>query len=161
MTSSSKAETRDNPPCGIYRTTRQIGDDVPAGILVFYHNHGDPGPGVYKVRQWKNNKAVFHEEGNTVPDEQYARSLEPLPPEGLYRVAESFYCCEKKCQLYEEEMLVQLGYNGDAEALLFLPEMVEGALVLPDEGKFVEEWQLNALAPLKVVESDPPDPMLN
>lgn len=151
----------NNPPCGIYRTTRPIGDAVPAGIMVFYHNHGEPGPGVYTVLQWKNNKAVFHEGGTTVPDEQYARSLEPLAPEGFYRVVEPFYCCEKKCQLYEEDVLVQLGYNGDAEALLFIPELIEGALVVPEEGKFVEEWQLTSLALLKVAEVEPPDPLLN
>ena len=152
---------KDNPPCGIYRTTRPIGDAVPAGIMVYYHNHGEPGPGVYMVRQWKNNKAVFQEGGTTVPDEQYARSLEPLAPEGFYRVAEPFYCCEKKCQLYEEDVLVQLGYNGDAEALLFLPELMEGALVVPEEGKFVDQRQLGSLALLKVAEGDPPDPLLN
>lgn len=153
--------SKDDPPCGIYRTTKPIDDAIPAGILVFYHNHGDPGPGVYTAHRWKNNKAVFHEQGTTVPDEHYARSLEPLPPEGFYRVAKPFYCCEKKCQLYEEEMLVQLGYNGDAEPLLFLPELVEGSLTVPDEGKFVDEWQLEALVLLKVAEGDPPDPMLN
>ena len=151
----------DKPPCGIYRTTLPMGDQVPAGTLVFFHNHGDPGPGIYKVRRWKNNKAVFHEQGNTVTDAAYLRSLEPLAPEGLYRVVEPFYCCEKKCHLYEQEMLLQLGYNGDAEALLFVPEMVEGALVFPEEGTVLEEWQMDALAPLTVASSDPPDPMLN
>lgn len=37
----------DRVPCGLYRTTRPIPDAVPAGVLVYYHNHGDPGPGVY------------------------------------------------------------------------------------------------------------------
>jgi hypothetical protein len=36
----------DLPPCGIYRTSQPLGDHVPAGQLVFFHNHGDPGPGI-------------------------------------------------------------------------------------------------------------------
>jgi hypothetical protein len=59
-------------PCGIYRTTVPIAAAVPAGVLVYYHNHGEPGPGVYLPRDWRNNRAVFHEGGTTVPDERYA-----------------------------------------------------------------------------------------
>jgi hypothetical protein len=141
-------------PCGIYRTTRRIGDSVPAGVLVYYHNHGDPGPGVYLPQEWKNNVAIFEENGTTIPDDRYARSLEPLPAEGYYRVAEAFYCCEMKCQYFEEDLLVQLGYDGEAQPILFIPELVEGALALPEEGTVVEDWQLSALKPLKIPEYD-------
>ncbi len=53
------------------------------GGVVFYHNHGDPGPGVYLPREWKNNRAVFHDEGTTVTDPAYAQT----PPAG-YTYAE-------------------------------------------------------------------------
>lgn len=137
-------------PCGVYRTTQPIGDEVPEGVLVFYHNHGDPGPGVYLPQTWQNNRAIFHDEGITVPDEEYAATLERLLPEGFYYVTEPFYCCEQHCQYFEQELLVQLGYNGDAQPILFIPELVEGAVALPAEGTLVDNTQLARLRPLKI-----------
>ncbi len=148
-------------PCGVYRTTVPIGEEIREGMLVYYHNHGEPGPGLYLPREWRNNRAVFEEKGTTVPDEDYPATLEPLFEEGFYRVAEPFYCCEQQCQHFEEEMLVQVGYNGDAEAIIFVPEVEDGALVFPDEGTFVEDWKLNNLRPLKVAEVEGPDRVLN
>lgn len=147
--------------CGIYRTTAPIlgssgEESVPAGVLVFYHNHGDPGPGVYMPREWRNNRAIFNERGITVPDAAYAESLEPLLPEGFYRVTEPFYCCEERCQYFEEDLLVQLGYNGDAEAILFMPELIEGALALPATGTVVDDWKLAKLQRLKVPVGESP-----
>ena len=34
------------PPCGLYRTTKPLPDhekDVPADVLVYFHNHSDSG----------------------------------------------------------------------------------------------------------------------
>lgn len=142
---------RGKRPCGIYRTTEPIGDHIPAGVLVFYHNHGDPGPGVYLPRTWTHNRAIFAEQGTTAPG-GYEETLEPLPDEGLYRVVEPFYCCQRRCQHFEQDLLVQLGYNGDAEALLFVPELVDNALVFPERGTFVDPHTLSRLQPLKVPE---------
>ncbi len=152
---------REKVPCGIYRTTRPIADGIHSGMLVYYHNHGDPGPGVYLPQDWVNNRAIFHESGTTVPDEAYAESLEPLPDEGLYRVANDFYCCEDRCQRFEEEMLVQLGYNGDAEAILFIPALVDGLLEFPDSGTIIESWKLKQLTMLKVTVEEPEPSGLN
>ena len=148
-------------PCGLYRTTQPIDDTAPAGMLVYYHNHGDPGPGVYLPQDWVNNRAIFDETGTTVPDPRYAESLEPLLPEGLYRVVQEFYCCEERCQRFEEDLLVQLGYNGDAEPILFIPAMVDGALTFPEEGSIVEPWKLKQIVQLKVPEEEPEPSHLN
>lgn len=148
-------------PCGMYRTTRPIGDDIPARCLVFYHNHGDPGPGVYLPRSWLRNRAVFHDNGVTVPDEDYAESLEPLLPEGLYSVRAEFFCCDKQCQKYEEDLLVQLGYNAEAEPILFIPSLVDGELTFPETGTIVEPWKLDRLRRLKVAEEEPAREDLN
>ena len=149
------------PPCGIYRTTLPIKgstgeESVPAGVLVFFHNHGDPGPGVYMPREWKNNRASFHDRGVTIPDDGYPESLEPLLPEGFYRVAEPFHCCDNRCQYFDTDLLVQLGYNGDAEPILFIPEMIDGALALPATGTIIDDWKLAKLTPLKVPVGEPP-----
>ena len=136
-------------PCGIYRTTVPI-SGVPAGALVYYHNHGEPGPGVYLPRDWRNNRAVFHEHGTTVPDERYAETLQPLAAEGFYRVSEPFSCCEKRCVTLEPDQLVQVGYNGRAQPILFLPTLVDGLLAIPSTGTFIDEERLAKLRPLKL-----------
>jgi hypothetical protein len=142
-------------PCGIYRTTAPIEDLVPAGVLVYYHNHGDPGPGVYLPKSWRNNRALFHDHGTTIPDVAYAETLQPLLPEGFYRVAEAFFCCSARCQYFEQDLLVQLGYNGNAEAILFVPELVAGALAVPAKGTIVDDERLRRLVALKVPSSAP------
>ena len=146
-------------PCGICRTTEAIGDSIPVGVLVYYHNHGDPGPGVYLPLSWKYNRAVFDRKGTTVPRDEYAETLVPLLPEGLYRVIEPFHCCDRRCKHFEEDQLVQLGYNGSAQPILFVPELVGGAFAVPTRGTLVDDDRLVRLQQLKVrVGQAPKDP---
>ncbi|MDH3200477.1 MAG: hypothetical protein OEM15_06255 [Myxococcales bacterium] len=121
------------PPCGLYRTTASFGS-IPAGRLVYFHNHGNPGPGIYLPKEWRYNHAEFQGNGQVIEDLDLVRFLEPLPPEGFYRVVEPFHCCEKRCRLFEQEALLQLGYNADAEPILFAPELVDSMLAVPAQG---------------------------
>jgi hypothetical protein len=121
------------PACGLYRTTASFGS-IPAGRLVYFHNHGDPGPGVYLPKQWRYNRAEFEERGQVLEDLDQVRFLEPLPAEGLYRVIEPFHCCEKRCRVFDAEALVQLGYNAQAEPILFVPELIDSMLAIPANG---------------------------
>lgn len=139
----------DLPPCGLYRTTEPIGN-VPAGRLVYFHNHGDPGPGVYLPEGWKLNRARFSRTGTTLPTENLAFTLERLPAEGFYRVTEPFTCCERNCRTFSAEMLVQLGYNARAEPILFVPEWTESGLAIPERGTRLDPDRLDRLAPLRV-----------
>ena len=141
------------PPCGLYKTTEPIGE-IPANRLVYFHNHGDPGPGIYLPESWSYNRARFAKRGKTLPDESYAYSLEPLPAEGMYRVTEEFTCCEKNCRTFAETLLVQLGYNAKAEPLLFVPEWTEKGFSIPEMGTRLDTNRLNKLAPLKMVVSN-------
>jgi hypothetical protein len=147
------SEPRAQPPCGLYRTKRPVGG-VPAGRLVYFHNHGDPGAGIYLPAGWRGNRARFQPQGSTVSLEEAEESLVPLAPEGFYRVAEAFHCCDRKCRLFEADTLVQLGYDGEANALLFTPELVRGALALPEMGTRIDETRLGRLRPLKVHVAD-------
>jgi hypothetical protein len=144
------------PACGLYRTTAPIGA-IPSGRLVYFHNHGDPGPGLYLPEGWKHNRIRLSARGTLLPTPEDARSLLALPPEGFYRVAEGFHCCEKRCRFFEAEMLVQLGYDGAGEALVFTPELVDGMLAIPERGNRVQLDQLRHIEPLKVAvhERDP------
>ncbi len=144
----------DLPACGVYRTTSALGDDVPAGRLVFFHNHGDPGPGVYLPSGWTANRAVWDEQGHTIPSARWAKTLAPLPAEGFYRVREPFTCCADNCRTYEADLLVQLGYDADANALLFVPEWTTAGLALPETGIRIDAERLDRLAPLLVEEPD-------
>ncbi len=144
----------DLPPCGLYRTGLAIEGHVPAGRLVFFHNHGDPAPGVYLPRGWSANRAQWHETGHTIPSPAWAATLVPLPAEGFYRVREPFPCCERRCRTYETDLLVQLGYDGDARPILFVPEWGPRGLALPETGTLVAEARLACLAALRVVEDE-------
>lgn len=143
------------PPCGLYVTRAPIGG-VPAGRLVYFHDHGDPGPGVYLPTRWVANKARFDAPGQLLPAREDARSLEALPSEGFYRVAEPFHCCEKKCRRFEGELLVQLGYDGAATPILFVPELTEGVIGVPDRGTRIDRDRIAHLTPLRVTVATPP-----
>ncbi len=147
----SPGKTGGTVSCGLYRTTKPYKDLVPAGRLVYYHNHGDPGPGLYPVERWNNNKAVFKEKGIPIHEERYATTLKPLKPEGFYRVTKEFHCCEKRCRRFKRDMLVQLGYNGEGAPIVFVPEWHDEGLLVPLKGNRVEDHTLHHLKPLKVV----------
>lgn len=138
------------PPCGLYRTTQPLGDRVPVGRLVYFHNHGDPGPGVYLPTGWRQNRALFDAEGVLLPGRWWAATLDPLAAEGFYRVRETFHCCERRCRAFEVDLLVQLGYTAEAEPLVFVPELVDGVFVIPERGTHIDRARVAKLHPLKV-----------
>jgi hypothetical protein len=142
------------PPCGIYRTTANVGA-IEAGRLVYFHNHGDPGPGLYLPESWAANRAKFSERGNTVPSDFDPKALFALPSEGFYRVTKEFYCCEKKCTKFETDGFVQLGFNGNGKALVFVPLLNGGGIAIPDRGSVVDDVMLKHLQPLRLAEGKP------
>jgi hypothetical protein len=125
---------------------------VEAGRLVYFHNHGNPGPGVYLPERWSHNRAQFSPKGHTVPDAFDPRWLVALPAEGFYRVRTAFHCCSKQCVKFEPEAFVQLGYNGAGKALVFVPELAGGAITVPERGTPVDDAQLSNLVALAVHE---------
>lgn len=139
------------PPCGLYRTTHAVAG-IPAGRLVYFHNHGDPGAGLYLPESWNLNRAKWAPQGFTLPDEASAGFLAPLPPEGLYAVKEPFYCCEKQCVRYEANQLVQLGYDGAATPILFVPEFTAKGLGFPERGNALAHAALAKLTLLRVAQ---------
>jgi hypothetical protein len=139
------------PPCGLYRTVRPIAE-VPDGRLVYFHNHGDPGPGVYLPERWTANRAHFSPNGTTLPQPFDARALRPLPREGFYRVTTKFHCCAKRCTEFSPDMFVQLGYDGAGRALLFLPELTPQGIAIPERGALVDDDAFARLARLEVRE---------
>ncbi len=129
--------------------TRALGD-MPPGRLVYFHNHGDPGAGIYLPKAWSSNRAEWHERGHPVPDAEWSQSLEAIPAEGLYSVQTGFFCCDKQCTRYEVGQLVQLGYDGEANPILFVPEWRAHGLTFPDRGSRVDLSTLASMSLLKV-----------
>jgi hypothetical protein len=140
------------PPCGLYRTLGPVGS-IPSGRLVYFHNHGDPGPGLYLPAGWKRNRVELQPRGMTLQDPELLRWLEPLPPEGMYRVTQAFYCCDKQCRQFQPETLIELGYNGEGRAIVFLPELVDGMLAIPTTGTAIDHARLTSLKRLIVNEA--------
>ncbi len=140
------------PPCGLYRTRAAIGA-IPAERLVYFHNHGDPGPGLYLPSGWKRNRVELQARGQTLEDPELLRHLEPLPPEGFYRVIEPFHCCERKCREFETDTLLELGYKGDGLPIVFTPELVDGMIAIPTNGTAIDLKVLPLLKLLKVATS--------
>jgi hypothetical protein len=143
------------PPCGLYATTAPVGS-IGAGRLVYFHNHGNPGPGLYLPSSWQGNRARFEARGHLLATPQDAASLEPLAAEGFYRVLEPFHCCDKQCKRFEPDTLVQLGYDAAARPILFVPQIAEGVLTLPSTGTRIDLDRLAHLAKLGVAMVDTP-----
>ena len=128
-----------------------------AGRLVYFHNHGNPGPGLYLPERWSHNRAHWSSTGQTVPADFDTSVLRALPAEGFYRVKRAFHCCEKKCVEFQPEQLVQLGYNGAGKALLFLPTLQRGAITTPERGTMIDDVALDQLVALVLAESEARD----
>ena len=52
------------PPCGLYRTTGPVGS-IPEGRLIYFHNHGEPGPGLYLPASWTNQTQMLQAHNRT------------------------------------------------------------------------------------------------
>ena len=81
-------------------------------------------------------------------DEQFY-SLSSLKHESN-RVEEPFFCCEEECRRFERDALLQLGYNANAEAILFVPELVDAMLAIPAQGWKTSLETARKLKPLDV-----------
>ena len=148
---------KELPDCGIYRTSEAIGD-VPAEQLVYFHNHGDPGPGIYLPEKWHNNQVQFSSQGRTLKDPVLAHTLEPIMEQALYRVGREFYCCWKNCVHFKVNQLVQLGYDGKANPILFFPFWKNTELCFPQKGTRIEAENFQFLELLKIPLASKGDP---
>lgn len=118
-----------------------------------FHDHGDPGPGIYLPRTWTLNRAEWHTQGITSPGPEWSATLEPLAPEGLYVVREDFFCCDKQCTRFPKGQLVQLGYDGEATPILFLPEWTAKGLGFPERGTRLDRDRVTKLERLAVAQA--------
>lgn len=151
------------PPCGLYRTTKPHPgkpESVPENRLVHFHNHSSGNkPIVLMPKANEHNVWTFHEKGFLVDELEWCHTLEPLPDEGMYTVQAPLQLGERALA---EGQLVQLGYNGFGEAILFFPSKASSAnaLLLPDKGMKVERALLAQLRKVVLAGPQKVDPMV-
>jgi hypothetical protein len=143
------------PECGLYRTTKALPgheERVPAGTLVYFHNHSDSGlPCVLTPDHNIHNRWHFHGPSIEFRGLSWAESLQKTPPEGFYtlRGKIGFEGGE-----WPKGALVQLGYTRTGDPILFIgrvrSRLAENDLWFSDRGVGIKREQLNLLEPVSV-----------
>jgi len=142
----------DAPACGIYLTTAPLpghADTVPAGRLVMFHNHSEQGSPIVLLPDHNvNNRWHFRQEGYLVDDADFLASLKPLKGEGFYYLREHFHPNQE--EIVPQTQLVQLGYNMDADPIIFFPTVGTdtNTLLFPTSGMKIPEQIYALLEPL-------------
>src|SRR4051794_5345825 len=145
------------PPCGLYRTTKAPPDNeeaVPAGILVYFHNHSDSGLPVVIVPEHNvMNRWHFHGPGIPFRGLSWADSLQKILQEGFYMLRKDLTFDGGS---WPKGTLVQLGYTRTGDPILFIAQqrasLEENDLFFSDRGVGVAANVLPSLEPLKVFE---------
>ena len=144
------------PACGLYRTTRALPgheQEVPADVLVYFHNHSDAGlPRVIVPDQVLCNRWRFRGEGIIFRTFSWVESLVRLPEQGYYVLAGTFRFAKGA---WPKGALVQLGYTRKGEAMVFIAQRPlrasENHLVFSDRGVRMPDAGLSGLqGPLTV-----------
>jgi hypothetical protein len=143
------------PNCGLYRTTKPLPEheaEVPAGILVYFHNHSDSGlPVVIAPDHNVMNRWHFHGAGIPFRGLSYADSLMKLPAEGFYTLRKQL---DFEGRSWPKSTLVQLGYTRNADPILFIAQvrasLEENDLFFSDRGVGITREQMGILEPCEV-----------
>lgn len=141
----------DLPDPGLYRTTEPMPGheaEFPAGVLVYL---GQPKNGgvkfVVRPGQNRNNRWFWGEPTTPLRSPSWAKTLRPLRSEGFYTLPETLELDGGGRWL--ENAIVQLGYNGSGEAIVFVAEQREAedanALYFSDRGMRISDDLLERL----------------
>lgn len=143
------------PQCGLYRTTKALPEheeEVPAGTLVYFHNHSDSGlPVVISPDHNMMNRWHFHGAGVPFRGLSWADTLTKLPSEGFYMLRKGL---DFEGGSWPKGTLVQLGYTKAGDPILFIAQqrasMEENDLWFSDRGVGITRDQLSLLEALNV-----------
>ena len=159
---TTKNQTRE---CGLYRATKALpGNDeaVPAGTLVYFHNHSSnngPLPSVIPPDHNVHNRWHFHGETaiENVRSPSWVDSLEKMPNQDFYTLRRELPFDGGS---WPKGSIVQLGYTRAAEPILFIARvrtsLAENDLFFSDKGVGIKREQLSLLEPA-VIYSEPGD----
>ena len=149
------------PNCGLYRTTRALRGDgeIPAGILVNFHNHSDDGAPVVHLPAFSSmNRWQWEKKAHPIRDRVWIETLRPLLLEGYYLLRDDLEFDDAK---WPARSLVQLGYDAEATPILFVPEWTRAGIALPERGTRIDADRIARLRAVEIVRADdsPPDAM--
>ncbi len=124
------------PDCGLYRTGTSLPgqeEHVGEGRLVYFHNHSEQGPPlVLTPHANTHNRWQFHDRGWLIEDDTFLSSLVALKPEGFYMNSEHLHITRE--EIIPPHTLLQLGYNRQADSILFAARFSENTITFPSEG---------------------------
>jgi hypothetical protein len=143
------------PNCGLFRTTKPLPEheaEIPAGVLVYFHNHSDSGLPVVIVPDHNiMNRWHFHGAGIPFRGLSWADTLVKLPAEGFYMLRKAL---DFEGGSWPKATLVQLGYTKTGDPILFIGQqratMEENDLFFSERGVGITREQLAILEPLNV-----------
>jgi hypothetical protein len=154
--------------CGLYQTPNAYTDQehrIPAGSLVYFHNHSDNGrlPSVLLPDRNVYNRWRF--EGPSIENINnlsWVEALKQIPVEGFYTLRQELTFDEGRGK-WPKGSIVQLGYTRMAVPLLFMATLrarrKEHGLFFSDKGLGLTHEQLNILEPCSwYTESDDGSP---
>ena len=159
---TTKTQTRE---CGLYRASKALPgneDKVPAGTLVYFHNHSSnngPLPSVIPPDHNVHNRWHFHAEGaiDNIRSPSWVDSLEKMPDQGFYTLRKELTFDGGS---WPKGSIVQLGYTRVAEPILFIARvratLAENDLYFSDKGVGIKRDQLAHLEPA-VIYTEPGD----
>jgi hypothetical protein len=143
------------PNCGLFRTTKPLPEheaEIPAGTLVYFHNHSDSGLPVVIVPDHNIlNRWHFHGAGIPFRGLSWADTLVKLPAEGFYMLRKAL---DFEGGSWPKATLVQLGYTKTGDPILFIAQqrgnLEENDLFFSERGVGVTREQLAILEALSV-----------
>lgn len=152
----------DTFPAGLYRTTTPLPEapaDIPADALVYVGDRPGRPPFLVRPNSNRNNRWYWDEPVRPLPSRAWLESLIPLPPEGFYTLPETLTFGETGRWL--QNAIVQLGYNGAGQGILFVAEDHEAeprnVLIFSDRGQLIDDGLLRRLvrAPILPIAAPP------
>lgn len=69
---------------------------------------------------------------------------------------EAFDCCAQHCRTFQAQMLVQLGFNGAGDPIVFVPEWTSAGLSFPEQGFPLDPERASKLELLSVAQAAVP-----
>ena len=153
---TSKNQQRE---CGLYRATKPLPgseEKVPAGTLVYFHNHGannGPLPSVIPPDHNVHNRWHFHAESavENVRSPSWIDSMEKVPEQGFYTLRRELPFDGGS---WPKGSIVQLGYTRTADPILFIARqravLNKNDLYFSDKGVGIKRDQLSILEPATI-----------
>ena len=154
---TSKTQARE---CGLYRATKPLPgheDKVPAGTLIYFHNHSTtngPLPSVIPPDHNVHNRWHFHQESaiDNVRSPSWVDSLEKLPDQNFYTLRRELDLRGRLLAQGRDRAarLHQDAPTPSSSSPASAPSSTENDLYFSDKGVGIKRDQLNILEPAAI-----------